>query len=224
MKGCFNRFLAVFTALLLAYLALCVFYPATASAYTATIDTVYASLVRSSAIQTPIAQTSQALTHPVQAAHPSGPYSVIGKPTISAQFIDRVLCGARSPACGKGQALYNYGVQYGIDPAYALAFFKHESTYGKYGVARTNKGIGNIRCTPGYACLYGYRAYASWEAGYEDWYALIAWYINSLHKSTVDQIIPTYAPETDNNDVPGYTRDVEQTVSAWREQNKVARS
>ena len=41
-----------------------------------------------------------------------------------------------SPAVGKGQALYDLGVKYGIDPVYALAFFWHESRFGTTGEAR----------------------------------------------------------------------------------------
>src|SRR5438128_2528842 len=66
----------------------------------------------------------------------AGPYSVLSAPTITADFINRVLASYNSPAAGKGQALYNYGVQYGIDPAFALAFFLHESQFGTAGVAR----------------------------------------------------------------------------------------
>src|SRR5216683_4868453 len=68
-----------------------------------------------------------------------GPYSVLGKPTITVDFINQVLASYNSPAAGKGQALYNYGVKYGIDPIYALAFFLHESTMGTTGVAQ--KGL-----------------------------------------------------------------------------------
>ncbi len=56
----------------------------------------------------------------------SGPYAVLGKPTITADFINQVLASYNSPAAGKGQALYGLGVKYGIDPAFALAFFMHE--------------------------------------------------------------------------------------------------
>ena len=45
-------------------------------------------------------------------------YSVPGQPSISADFINRVLDHYHSPAAGKGQALYDYGVKYGIDPVY----------------------------------------------------------------------------------------------------------
>src|SRR5579859_6395386 len=62
-------------------------------------------------------------------------YSVVGPPTVSAAFINRVLAAYHSPAAGKGQALYDLGVKYGIDPAFALAFFMHESSFGTSGEA-----------------------------------------------------------------------------------------
>src|SRR5579884_2650214 len=48
----------------------------------------------------------------------SGDYSVVGPPTVDAQFINRVLEHYHSPASGKGQALYDDGVKYNIDPAF----------------------------------------------------------------------------------------------------------
>ncbi|GAC1684173.1 MAG: hypothetical protein NVS9B9_06190 [Ktedonobacteraceae bacterium] len=51
-----------------------------------------------------------------------GGYTVVGSPTIHADFIDRVLEHYHSPATGKGKILYEDGVKYNIDPAFALAF------------------------------------------------------------------------------------------------------
>jgi len=143
--------------------------------------------------------------------------AVAQSPTINAHFIDNVLCSNASPACGTGQALYDGGVQYGIDPAIALAFFRHESSYGKYGIAAHNLGLGNIRCTDGYVCKFGFRAYPSWQAGYIDWYKLIRYYIDELHKTTIDVIIPTYAPSVEN-DTQGYIQSVKISVQEWRKQ------
>lgn len=160
-----------------------------------------------------------------QAQASTGPYSVVGKPTISASFINRVLAASSSPAANTGAALYGLGVKYGIDPAFALAFFQHESGYGTAGMARTTLSLGNIRCTPGYLsagkgsriCQDGYRAYSSWAAGYEDWYKLIRnLYVDTWHLSTVAQIVPTYAPAGDNNDPTGYINAVENAVDNWR--------
>jgi hypothetical protein len=142
---------------------------------------------------------------------------VEGKPTLSAAFINNVLAAAGSKAAGTGQALYQDALQYGIDDAYALAFFMHESQFGTTGVARATLSLGNIRCTPGYVCIEGFRAYQSWQAGYEDWYKLIRnLYIGQWHLTTVEQIIPTYAPSSDGNNVAGYIRAIENAVSTWR--------
>ena len=144
-------------------------------------------------------------------------YNVAGSPTISADFIDQVLDTYNSPASGKGQTLYDLGMQYHIDPVYALAFFLQESRFGTTGVARVTLSLGNIRATPGYASYHGYRKYQSWEAGFEDWYKLIdKQYVQAWKLSTVDQIIPVYAPSSDHNDVEAYIQSVKNAVDAWR--------
>jgi hypothetical protein len=144
--------------------------------------------------------------------------SVLGQPSLSPQFIDAILQQAHSPAQGTGQSLYNLSKHYGIDDAYALAFFKHESRYGTTGIARLTLSLGNIRCSAGYQCIQGYRAYPNWQAGYADWYRLIATtYIAEWHLTTVEQIIPVYAPASDGNDVAGYIAAVKQAVMTWRE-------
>lgn len=153
----------------------------------------------------------------VQVASSDGTYSVIGSPSISVGQIERVLQQYNSPAAGLGQKLYDLGVQYGIDPAYALAFFVHESGCGTQGVARTTKSLGNIRVTPGWESYNGYRQYSSWEQGFEDWYKLITdLYINGWGLRTVDAIIPVYAPSGDNNSPPSYIASVKWMVDEWR--------
>jgi hypothetical protein len=147
----------------------------------------------------------------------SATMAVTASPSISAHFIDSVLCKADSPACGTGTDMYNDGVQAGIDPAFALAFFQHESSFGKYGIAATNKGLGNIRCSSGYRCLNGFRAYDSWADGYSDWYQLIHYYVTTWHKTTIDAIVPTYAPSSEN-DTQGYIDSIKTSVQEWRKQ------
>ncbi|GER87900.1 hypothetical protein KDW_20620 [Dictyobacter vulcani] len=145
-----------------------------------------------------------------------GSYNVSHSPTISAGFINQVLAYYGSPAQGTGQALYNYGVSYNIDPVYALAFFRIESSFGKTGVARVTKSLGNIRCASGYTCYQGFRKYSSWEAGYADYYSLIRnYYINRRGLTTVDQIVPVYAPASENN-VSNYIHEVKKAVDTWR--------
>ena len=145
-------------------------------------------------------------------------WNVVGRPTMSAHFINRVLAAYHSPAANTGQALHDDGVMYGIDPVFALAFFLHESNFGTAGIAQVTHSLGNIRCTPGYpSCYQGFRQYSTWQDGYLDWYKLIRnIYVTQWRLTTVDQIIPVYAPSSDNNNVQAYIAAVEQAVIAWR--------
>ncbi len=144
-------------------------------------------------------------------------YIVTGSPTISAALINLVLAAYRSPAANTGQALYSLGVRYGIDPVYALAFFMHESLFGRYGMATATRSLGNLRCIAGFPCYQGYAAFSSWQAGYAAWYKLIrSLYVDTWHLRTVAAIIPTYAPAADHNAPGAYITAVERAVDAWR--------
>jgi hypothetical protein len=157
------------------------------------------------------------LSHVNIDTHKSYSDTLEGAPTISANFINTVLDYYHSPAAGTGQALYDDGVKYDIDPAYALAFFMQESTLGTRGVATVTHSLGNIRATQGYPQYDGYRKYATWEDGFEGWYELISQqYINAWGLTTVDQIIPVYAPNSDNNNEQQYIAAINSMVQTWR--------
>src|SRR5207248_5863082 len=147
---------------------------------------------------------------------------VLGRPSLSPLFINRVLAAYHSPAAGTGQALYDLSRSSGIADEYALAFFLHESTFGTTGVARQTRSLGNIRCSWGYRCLDGYRAYSTWQASYEDWFKLIKYgYLTGQVSGkcpcvTVQQIIPVYAPAADHNNESAYIAAVLSAVAAWR--------
>jgi hypothetical protein len=162
-------------------------------------------------------QSNQPLPPKVPIAPHAGPYSVVGKPTITAAFINKVLTAYNSPAAGKGQALYDLGVQYGIDPVFALAFFMHESSFGTMGEARSSLSLGNLRCIPNFECRDGYAWFPTWEAGFKAWYALIRnLYVADWGLTTVEQIIPRYAPPSDNNNDSAYISAVEHAIDTWR--------
>jgi hypothetical protein len=161
-------------------------------------------------------------------------YSVLGQPSIRAAFINQVLSSYHSPAAGKGQALYDDGVHYGVDPVFALAFFQHESLFGTQGMATITLGLGNERClsdrpcvnTQGLPCQAGQSCYAqfsSWEDGFTHWYQLIT---GSLYQgaglTTIATIIPRYAPSADNNNESAYIWSVEHAVDTWRAGKVVA--
>lgn len=150
-----------------------------------------------------------------------GPYSVLGKPTISVKLINEVLASYHSPTAGMGQNLYDLGVQYGIDPVYPLAFFMHESLFGTTGEARATLSLGNERCIPDRACIDkdrgGYAQMNSWQDGFEHWYKLIRnLYIAQWGLVTVDKIIPRYAPNSDGNDEAAYIASLKHEIDTWR--------
>jgi Mannosyl-glycoprotein endo-beta-N-acetylglucosaminidase len=165
---------------------------------------------------------------PVAQSHSSpNDDAVTGAPSLRASFVDRVLARAQSPAAGLGQALYDLSVQYHIDDALALAFFQHESGFGTTGMARVTRSLGNIRCSSGYECINGYRAYQTWQEGFADWYHLIEDGYLQGHITiplvghvctTISQIVPVYAPTSDGNNVAAYIAAVEQAVNGWRQE------
>jgi hypothetical protein len=152
------------------------------------------------------------------AAPPSD--SIVGTPSINADFIDHLLVNAGSPAQGMGATLIALGNKYQIDPVYALAFYHHESDYGRKGVAVTTKSWGNIKCVnwKGKCDPFTgeYRLYPSIQAGAEDWFALMHSVYIPRGLTTVKTIIPVYAPSADNNNVPVYIQAVTQDVQRWR--------
>ncbi len=156
---------------------------------------------------------------------PAGDYSLRAPPSLTPQAIDRILESYGSPAAGTGEVWYNLGLQYGIDPAFAIAFFVHESAAGTAQAwaglkpdGSTTHNVGNIICA-GYATCYGrFRDYPSWSEGIEDWYRLIdVEYLQGRGHQTVADIIPVYAPSIEN-DVQGYVNVVQNMVDDWRSQ------
>jgi hypothetical protein len=169
--------------------------------------------------------TWQNSTGPIATKKPipvhTGPYSVLGKPTISASFINQVLASYNSPAAGDGQAMYDLGVKYGIDPVIALAFFMHESLFGTTGEARATLSLGNSRCIPTRPCIDqdrgGYAKMYSWVDGFDQFYKLIRnLYVAQWGLVTVDQIIPTYAPNSDGNNEKEYIASLKFEIDTWR--------
>ena len=146
----------------------------------------------------------------------SGPYMVLGKPSINVDFINQVLSTYQSPAAGKGQALYDLGVQYGVDPAFALAFFMHESTFGTKGEATKSLSLGNLRCIPNFRCEDNFAQFDTWEDGFQAWYQLIRnLYVAQWQLTTVDQIIPRYAPQADHNNEAAYIGSLKHAIDTW---------
>jgi hypothetical protein len=96
-------------------------------------------------------------------------------PRMSAESFARVLSRNSSPAAGTAADLYTIICSYNLDPAVALAFFAHESTYGKYGVAARSLNWGNLRRgARAYKVAGGFGYYHSWADSLRDWCELIS--------------------------------------------------
>jgi hypothetical protein len=164
----------------------------------------------------------QSVDHLVQSSElpsvskrPTSGTSVLGGPSISADLINQVLSVAGSPAVGTGQSLYDLSRESGIDDAYALAVFEKESSFGKYGAGFENHALGNIVCAGYPTCNGRFRAYASWSAGYADFYRLITTEYVARGLTTVETITPVYAPSSEN-DTGLYISQVCQSMLAFR--------
>jgi hypothetical protein len=157
---------------------------------------------------------------------PPGESTILGAPTITAEQIDAILRANNSPAVGTGQIWVEAGLQYGIDPAYGVAFFMHESSYGTNpawaGVkpdGSTTHNVGNIICAGYRTCFGRFRDYPDWRTGIYDWYRLIAVeYVQWRGLATVEGILPVYAPAFEN-DVPRYVNVIKYAVAEWRQAN-----
>jgi hypothetical protein len=145
-----------------------------------------------------------------------------GQPSITATQILAVLQSYHSPAATSDFAadLYDLGIKYGVNPAYALGFFAEESQCGTTGIAVTTLSLGNVRYTVSnspvtYTVYNGFRRYATWRDGAEDWYWVIrTYYLNAGIRNIYD-VTPIYAPSSDHNDPKNYADTVYQLVQSW---------
>jgi hypothetical protein len=145
-----------------------------------------------------------------------------GLPSISAATILSVLQSYHSPAANQTFAnqLYDLGIKYGINPAYALGFFAYESQCGTQGMAVNTDSVGNVRFSQSnspvpYGDYMGFRKYRSWRDGAEDWYWVIRTYYINQGLRDIFQVTPIYAPTSDNNDPQQYAQTVYQLVQQW---------
>lgn len=145
----------------------------------------------------------------------------LSPPRISAAQFARVLAAAHSPASPDAPRLYAIPVRYGLDPALALAFFAHESTYGTRGRAVESLNWGNLRKGQGraYKVQAGFAYYRGWADSLEDWCSLIVSYYIAEGLDTVRKAIPVYAPSSDRNKPERYIGAVLGLVAAWQAQD-----
>lgn len=148
--------------------------------------------------------------------------TVKAAPRITLATFITVLHNAASPAVNEAVACWSACLASGVDPAVALAFFGHESTYGTSGIARQSKNWGNLRKSPGrrgtvQSTVHGpFVFYPTWTASLMDWRDLLVGPVyagDGLH--TVGQILPRYAPSSDGNAPARYAQAVCDSVNRW---------
>jgi hypothetical protein len=165
-------------------------------------------------------------TLPLPAQYQPGQYNPLGPASISLATFQYFLKQGNSPALSEAATMYNACIKLYCDPAVALAFFQHESSMGRAGAAVENKSLGNIRCIEGSPCRAAagngsFKVYSTWTDGITDWAILIReTYATKWKLFSLEQILPRYAPSSDNNDPNGYINTVKRLVDKYRSFDK----
>lgn len=159
--------------------------------------------------------------------------TLIAAPRISASLFGAILARNHSPAAAEAAELALIPDGYGIDRAIALAFFKHESTYGTVGVATHTHGWGNLRPASWQARRSGiytspvsgkFAQYTTWANSLHDWCELLRRFYIPQGLTTVRTVTPRYAPSSDGNNPQRYADDVIATVLRWQGDDQTPRS
>ncbi|MBX0330855.1 hypothetical protein K2Z83_24660 [Oscillochloris sp. ZM17-4] len=142
-------------------------------------------------------------------------------PRISQSSFVAILQRAGSPAAPEADSLYTTITSYGLDPAVALAFFQHESSFCLAG-ACANGNLHNwgmlrrpVKADRSAGIVGGFVRYASWQDGVSDWCELILFRYVNRGLETVEKVIPIYAPSSDNNVPSAYINTIRRVVAAW---------
>ena len=156
------------------------------------------SVVDGSVVAPAEATTPQ--TSPTSQPQTSSSTSVLPQqPLLTSACIDNIL--AKSPAKGNGVYFVQYGQEFGVDPAFALAMFRQENSLCNSDVAGSanfkgclNKSISNIMCTTS-SCYEGFNTYPSWQEGVRAFYSQLkngSFYLKAGN-TTVETIYPKWA-------------------------------
>ena len=150
-------------------------------------------------------------------ANTGGELPIIGGPSLDARRVDGILAAYGSPLHGQGKQIVGLSTRYQLDDAVALAFFVMESRAGTQGEAALTRSFGNLRPMPGEPAMDGYRSYATWLDGATEWFQVLhKLYVGQLNLTTVEAIVPVYAPSTDYNDPASMIFGIRQLVHCWR--------
>lgn len=139
--------------------------------------------------------------------------------SISKEMFRYVLERAKSPAFAEVDNILSILERWDADRGIALAFFAHESSFGRRGVAVETKNWGNLR--RGRRMIgrtkHPFAVYANWAASVEDWCELLSVvYCQRLKLCTLREILQRYAPSSDGNNPRRYADTVLRLVRMWQ--------
>lgn len=142
-------------------------------------------------------------------------FTILASPRVSVPTFAGILSSGHSPAAPEAVTCYRAIAAYGVDPAVALAVFRKESTFGRFGKAAGNRSWGNIRNHDG-----SFRRYASWTAGAADVGRLLALYgSNQIRKGVKTDTVQTmpyvWAPSSDGNAPDAYGDSLARWIAQW---------
>ena len=152
-----------------------------------------------------------------QQAAASTDLPLAGEPSLDAALVDGILAAYGSPLHGHGAGIVSLSRRYHIDDAVALGFFVMESRAGTEGEAVSTHSFGNLRPMPNAPAADGYRAYGSWLESAEEWFRVLrSLYLDERKLTSVESVVPVYAPASDSNDPPTMIAGIRQLVRCWR--------
>ena len=144
---------------------------------------------------------------------------ITGPATVTLQQVQTITAG--TPLAPFAQEIIDFGAQYNINPAFALAIWTHESSLDTAGASVANNNPGNLICAAAHrppalpTCNGRWAVYPDLSAAIADWYHYIHdFYIIGRGLTTVETIMPIYAPPTEN-DTAAYIAQVVTLMQKW---------
>ncbi len=149
-----------------------------------------------------------------------GGTSVVGPPSIAYDTVLRVLAlRPASPLLPLAPEIWTLGQEASVDVAFALAIWLKESEFGTTGMAVTTQNPGNLTCAAAdparrSGCAGRWATYATWSDALRDWFAYIEHHYVAAGLTTVEAILPVYAPPGEN-DTALYIAQVTTWLREW---------
>lgn len=163
-------------------------------------------------------------------------------PRITRDRFVQILRDAETEAVHEANDIYDSLVALHVDPTFALAIFKHESTWGRYGICKlyqtsspgntrtTRTGVGVILDTSKELVIPNtqikippqnrgnYVWYPNWTEGFRDLaFRLVdpTYVYAQRGLVTIGDILPVWAPSSDGNSPTNYINAVVRDMNQW---------